>query len=66
MVFSDAKNMNQFLHSDLQQVKNPRSFEMLELLLPYDIMAEYKPGTKMAVADYGSRSPISEENHRQF
>ena len=58
-VYSDAKNMEQFIKSDLQQVKNPRSFRMLERLLPYNIEVEYKEGKKMAVADYGSRSPIS-------
>ena len=59
-VYTDAKNMYQFLHRNLQQVKNLRIFKMLERLLPYDIIAEYKPDTKMAVADNRSRSPISE------
>ena len=57
--------MGQFIKSDLQQVKNPRSFRMLERLLPYNIEVEYKEG-KMAVADYNSRAPISDENHREF
>ena len=54
MVFSDAKNMGQFVKSDLQSVKNPRCFKMLETLLPYDLCVAYQPGSKMAVADYGS------------
>ena len=64
-VFSDAKNIGTFIKSDLQQVKKPRSFRMLERLLPYNIEVEYKEG-KMAVADYNSRAPISDENHREF
>ena len=66
LVFSDAKNMGQFIKSDLQSVKNPRCFRMLERLLPYDICVEYKPGTKMAVADYGSRAPMTQGDHREF
>ena len=58
--------MGQFINSDLQQVKNLRTFKMLERLLPYDLVVEYKEGKKIAVADYGSRAPISEENHREF
>ena len=54
MVFSDAKNLGQFINSDLQQIKNPRTFKMLEHLLPYDLVVEYKPGNKMVLADYGS------------
>ena len=64
-VYSDAKNMGSFLKSDLQQVKNARSFRMMERLLPYNIEVEYREGKKMAVADYGSRAPISEGNHRE-
>ena len=30
------------------------------------IEVEYKEGKKMDVADYGSRAPISEDNHREF
>ena len=37
---------------------------MLERLLPYDLVVEYEPGTKIVVADYSSRAPISEDNHR--
>ena len=58
--------MGQFINSDLQQVKNPRTFKMLERPLPYDLVVEYKEGEKMAVADYRSRAPISDENHREF
>ena len=39
---------------------------MLKRLLPYDLVGEYKPGTKMAMADYGSRAPLSKETHREF
>ena len=39
---------------------------MLERLLPYDLVVEYKPGTKMAVADYGSRAPMTQGDHREF
>ena len=39
---------------------------MLERMLPYDLVVEYKPGTKMAVADYGSRAPMTQEDHREF
>ena len=39
---------------------------MLKRHLPYNLVVDYKPGSKMAVADYGSRAPISEENHREF
>ena len=66
LVYSDAKNMGQFINSNLQQVKNLRTFKMQEHLLPYDLVVEYKEGQKMAVAVYGSRVPISEENHREF
>ena len=44
LVFSDARNMGQFIKSDLQSVKNPRCFKMLETLLPYDLVVDYKPG----------------------
>ena len=64
MVFSDAKKMGQFIESEIQQVKNLRSFKMLERLLAYDLVVEYEPGTKIVVADYSSRAPISEDNHR--
>ena len=36
-VYSDAKNMGAFLKSDLQKVKNPRCFKMMERLLPYSL-----------------------------
>ena len=58
--------MGQFIKSELQQVRNPRTFKILERLHPYNLVVDYKPGSKMAVADYGSRAPISEENHREF
>ena len=47
-------------------MKNTRSFRMMERLLPYNIEVEYREGKKMAVADYGSRAPISEGNHREY
>ena len=65
-VFCDAKNMGAFIKSDLDKVKNPRAFRMLERLLPFDMVVEYKPGTKLAVVDYGSRAPITEEEHREY
>ena len=65
-VYSDAKNMGFSIKSDLQQVKTPRSFRMMERLLPYNMEVEYREGKKMAVADYGSRAPISEGNHREY
>ena len=65
-VYSDAKNMGAFLRSDLQKVRNPRCFKMMERLLPYSLEVEYREGKKMAVADYGSRAPISEGNHREY
>ena len=40
LVYSDAKNMSQFINSDLQQVKNPRTFKMQERFLPYDLVVE--------------------------
>ena len=43
IIYNDAKNMNTFLKSDMNDVKNPRLFKMLE-------------GNQMAVADWGSRS----------
>ena len=58
--------MGAFLRSDMQKVKNPRCFKMMERLLPYSFEVEYREGKKMAIADYGSRSPISEGNHRDF
>ena len=39
---------------------------MLERLMPFDLVVDYKPGSKMAVANYGSRAPISKGNHREF
>ena len=54
------------MKSDMQKVKNPRCFKMMERLLPYSFEVEYKEGKKMAVADYGSRAPISEGNHREY
>ena len=65
-VYSDAKNMGAFLKSDLQKVKNPRCFKMMKRLLPYSLEVEYREGKKMAVADYGSRAPISEGNHQDY
>ena len=56
-IFNDAKNMNAFLKSDLQKIKNPRCFKMVERLLPYSFEVQYREGRKMAIADYGSRSP---------
>ena len=35
-------------------------------MLPNNIEVEYTEGKKMDVADYGSRAPISEDNHREF
>ena len=58
--------MGAFLKSDLQKVKNPRCFKMMERLLPYSLEVEYREGKKMAVADYGSRAPISKGNHREY
>ena len=36
--------MGQFVKSDLQTVKNPRCFKMLETMVPYDLVVDYKPG----------------------
>ena len=58
--------MGAFLKSDMQKVKNPRCFKMMEGLLPYSFEVEYREGRKMAIADYGSRAPISEGNHRDY
>ena len=50
-VFSDAKNMGAFLKSDMQKVKNPRCFKMMERLLPYSFEVEYKEGRKWQSKD---------------
>ena len=34
--------------------------------MPYYMVVSYKPGTKMAVADYGSRDPMTQDNQREF
>ena len=44
--------MGQFIKSELEQERNPRSFKMIERLMPF--------------ADYGSRAPISKGNQREF
>ena len=49
-IFNDAKNMGAFLTSDMQKVKNPRCFKMMERLLPYSFEVEYREGKKMAIA----------------
>ena len=38
----------------------------MERLLPYNMEVEYREGKRMAIADYGSRAPISEGNHREY
>ena len=43
-IFNDAKNMNAFLKSDLQKIKNPRCFKMVERLLPYSFEVQYREG----------------------
>ena len=43
-VYSDAKNMGAFLRSDLQKVRKPRCFKMMERLLPYRLEVEYREG----------------------
>merc|ERR1712002_772421 len=63
-IFNDAKNMGALLRSDLQKIKNPRCLKMVERLLPYSFEVQYREGRKMAIA--GSRSPISEGNHRDY
>ena len=55
--------MGTFIKSNLQQVKNRISFRVLERLLPNNIEVE---GKEMDVVDYGSRTPISEGNQREF
>ena len=39
-IYSDAKNMNKFLASDIASVKNPRLLAMKEKLLPFNLQAE--------------------------
>ena len=39
---------------------------MLEKLLPYNICAQYTPGAKLGLVDFGSRAPITQDNHREF
>ena len=38
-------------------------FKMLVRTLMFNFEAEYRPGNKMAVADWGSRSPWTEAAH---
>ena len=45
------------MRSDINKVKNPRLFKMLEKTMIYNFDVEYRPGKEMAVADFGSRSP---------
>ena len=56
-IYNDAKNMESFMRSDINNVKNPRLFKMLEKTMIYNFDVEYKPGKEMAVADFGTRSP---------
>ena len=54
------------MQSDINNVKNPRLFKMLEKTMMYNFDVQYKPGKEMVVADFGSRSPRQEEAHEDF
>ena len=47
--------MGSYMQSDINNVKNPRRFKMLEKTMIYNFDVEYKPGKDMAMADWGSR-----------
>ena len=54
------------MKSDMNDVKNPRLFKMLERTMMYNFEVEYKPGNQMAVSDWGFRSPCTEGAHEDL
>ena len=54
------------MQSDMNNIKNPRLFKMLEKTMMYNFEVKYRPGKEMAVADWGSRSPCQEGAHEDF
>ena len=58
--------MNAFMKSDMNDVKNPRLFKMLERTIMYNFEVEYRPGNQMAVPFWGYRSPCNEGEHKDF
>ena len=54
------------MSSDINNVKNPRLFKMLEKTMMYNLEVKYKPGKEMAVADFGSRAPVLKGAHEDF
>ena len=56
------------MQSDMNNIKNPRLFKMLEKTMMYNYEVKYRPGSKMAmtIADLGSRSPCQEGSHEDF
>ena len=61
-----SKNMGTFMQNDINNVKNPRLFKMLEKTIMFNFEVEYRPGKEMAVSDFGSRSPCQEGAHEDF
>ena len=46
------------MQSDMNNIKSPRYFKMLEKTIIYNFEVKYRPGSQMAVADWGSKSPF--------
>ena len=64
IIFNDAKNMNTFIKSNLNDVKNHRLFKMLERTLMYNFAVKYKPGYRMGVVDWGFRNTRSRDRNQ--
>ena len=49
-----TQKINTFMKSNINKVKNPRLFKMLERTMMYNFEVKYKPGNQMDVAYWGS------------
>ena len=66
IIIQRTNNMNTFMKSDMNNVKNSKLFKMLERTIMYNFEVEYRPGNQIAVADWGSRSQCTEGTHEDF
>ena len=48
------------------QIKNSKPFKMMEKLLSYNLEANTTPGIDIKIIDFGSRSPLTKGDHREF
>ena len=45
-IYNDAKNMGTFMQSDMNTLKNPRLFKMLEKTMMYNFEVKYRLGNE--------------------